>query len=366
MPSASLPWLMSSRTEHWTSLWRRCTSDGFRAAAARSGDSSIVMASRSKKSLRAAEQHRADVARARRRWIRQQGFLDTTRLVFIDETATSINMVRLRGRCPRGERLIGHVPQGEWKTITFVAALRHNKMEAPMVLDGPINGASFVAYIEQCLAPTLKRGDIVVNLPAHKVPGVKEAIEAAGATLQYLPQYSPDLNPIEMPFSKFKAFLRKVSERTVRVYAGGLARSCQPSVAQNAAITSDMPAMRQTCRLCAHMTGICFRFDALIENCFFYMSRMYEFLHRLGQTRPFGDVHSMSGCTPQMCQKATYAPQQTAPHSSANREQLRRNFRPSALADLASLRSRLWDLLANEQAALCPDASFEDAISARR
>jgi len=138
--------------------------------------------------------------------------------VFIDETATSINMVRLRGRCPRGERLIGHIPQGEWKTITFVAALRHNKMVAPMVLDGPINGASFVAYIEQCLAPTLKRGDIVVidNLPAHKVRGVKEAIGAASATLQYLPQYSPDLNPIEMPFSKFKAFLRKVSERTVR------------------------------------------------------------------------------------------------------------------------------------------------------
>jgi len=171
-----------------------------------------------KKSLRAAEQHRADVARARRRWIRQQGYLDTTRLVFIDETAVTINMVRLRGRCPRGERLISHVPQGAWKTITFVAALRHNKMVAPMVLDGPINGAAFVAYIEQCLVATLKRGDIVVidNLPAHKVPGVKDAIEAAGATLQYLPQYSPDLNPIEMPFSKFKAFLRKVAERTVR------------------------------------------------------------------------------------------------------------------------------------------------------
>jgi len=171
-----------------------------------------------KKSLRAAEQHRADVARARRRWVRQQGYLDTTRLVFIDETAVTINMVRLRGRCPRGERLISHVPQGAWKTITFVAALRHNKMVAPMVLDGPINGAAFVAYIEQCLVATLKRGDIVVidNLPAHKVPGVKDAIEAAGATLQYLPQYSPDLNPIEMPFSKFKAFLRKVAERTVR------------------------------------------------------------------------------------------------------------------------------------------------------
>jgi transposase len=173
------------------------------------------MTSRTKKSLRAAEQHRADVARGRRRWIRQHGYLDTTRLVFIDETAVTTNMVRLRGRCSRGERLISHVPQGEWKTITFVAALRHNRMTALMVLHGPINGAAFVAYIDQSLAPTLKRGDIVVmdNLPAHKVVGVKEAIEAAGATLRYLPQYSPDLNPT---FSAFKAFLRKVSERTVR------------------------------------------------------------------------------------------------------------------------------------------------------
>ena len=218
MASASLPWLPSNRTERWTRLLQRCESDGFRAAAARSGVSLIAMASRSKKSLRAAEQHRADVARARRRWLRQQGFLDTTRLVFIDETATSINMVRLRGRCPRGERLISHIPQGAWKTITFVAALRHNKMVAPMVIDGPIDGPAFVAYVEQCLAPMLKCNDIVVmdNLPAHKVPGVKEVIEAFGATVQYLPQYSPDLNPIEMPFSKFKAFLRKVSERTVR------------------------------------------------------------------------------------------------------------------------------------------------------
>src|SRR5499426_2058415 len=162
MASASLPWLPSNRTERWTRLLQRCESDGFRAAAARSGDSLIAMASRSKKSLRAAEQHRADVARARRRWIRQQGYLDTTRLVFIDETAVTINMVRLRGRCPRGERLISHVPQRGWKTITFVAALRHDKMMAPMVLDGPINGAAFVAYIERCLARTLKRGDIVV------------------------------------------------------------------------------------------------------------------------------------------------------------------------------------------------------------
>ncbi len=175
------------------------------------------MASRLKKSLRAAEQHRADVARARRQWIRQQGYLDTTRLVFIDETATSTNMVRLRGRRARGERLVSHVPHGHWKTITLVAALRHNKMVAPMVIDGAMNGEIFLAYVEQCLAPTLKRNDMVVmdNLPAHKVPGVKDAIEAAGATLRYLPPYSPDLNPIEMPFSKFKAFLRKASEQTV-------------------------------------------------------------------------------------------------------------------------------------------------------
>jgi transposase len=127
-------------------------------------------------------------------------------------------MVRLRGRCLRGERLISHVPQGHWKTITFVAALRHNKMVAPMVIDGPVNGVAFLAYVEQCLAPTLNRNDIVVmdNLPAHKVPGVKEAIEAVGATLRYLPQYSPDLNPIEMAFSKFKAHLRKVAEQTIR------------------------------------------------------------------------------------------------------------------------------------------------------
>ncbi len=126
MPIAFWLSLPSNRTEHWTSLLKRCGSEGFRGAVARFGGFSIDMTSRSKKSLRAAEQHRADVARARRRWIRHQGYLDTTRLVFIDETATSINMVRLSGRCPRGERLISHVPQGEWKTITFVAALRHN------------------------------------------------------------------------------------------------------------------------------------------------------------------------------------------------------------------------------------------------
>jgi transposase len=143
--------------------------------------------------------------------------LDPARLVFLDETAVSTNLVRLRGRAPRGVRLIGRAPLGEWKTITFVAALRHNKMTAPMMIEGAMTGETFLAYVEQCLVPTLKRNDIVVadNFAAHKVPGVQAAIENAGATLRYLPKYSPDLNPIEMPYSKFKGFLRKAAERTV-------------------------------------------------------------------------------------------------------------------------------------------------------
>lgn len=143
--------------------------------------------------------------------------LDPARLVFIDETATSTNMVRLRGRCPRGERLVGSVPHGHWKTITLVAGLRHDKIVAPFVIDGPMNGATFLTYVEQCLAPTLDRGDVVVmdNLSAHKVAGVTEAIGAVHATAFYLPAYSPDLNPIEQVFSKIKALLRKAAERTV-------------------------------------------------------------------------------------------------------------------------------------------------------
>jgi transposase len=147
--------------------------------------------------------------------------LDPARLVFIDETAVSTNLVRLRGRAPRGVRLVGRVPLGQWKTITFVAALRHNKMTAPMVIEGAMTGEVFLAYVEQCLVPTLKRDDIVVvdNFAAHKVPAVKETIEKAGATVRYLPKYSPDLNPIELSYSKFKALLRKVAARTVpRLY----------------------------------------------------------------------------------------------------------------------------------------------------
>ena len=149
--------------------------------------------------------------------MREQGMFDPARLVFIDETCTNTAMVRLRGRAPRGERLVGKIPHGHWKTTTFVAGLRSTALTAPCVIDGPMNCNAFLAYVEQILAPSLKPGDIVVldNLSAHKVPGVREAIEATGARLLYLPPYSPDFNPIEQLFAKLKALLRKAAERSV-------------------------------------------------------------------------------------------------------------------------------------------------------
>jgi transposase len=175
------------------------------------------MRSALKKTLYAAEQKRAEVIRARRRWMREQGMFDPARLVFIDETWTNSAMVRPCGRSPIGERLVDYAPHGHWKIITFVGGLRLRGMTAPFVLEGAMNGPMFLAYVKQCLVPALKRGDIVVmdNLPVHKVAGVREAIEVAGATLLYLPPYSPDLNPIEMAFSKLKAHLRKAAEHTI-------------------------------------------------------------------------------------------------------------------------------------------------------
>src|SRR5262252_6637772 len=168
------------------------------------GASSTATASASKKSVRAAEQDRPDVAAARAAWVDDQAKLDPERLVFIDETGTSTNMARLRGRAPRGERLVGKIPQGHWKTTTFVAGLRATALTAPCVIDGPMNGNAFLAYVEQVLAPSLKPGDIVVldNLSAHKVPSVREAIEAAGARLLYLPPYSPDFKSSSSQSSK--------------------------------------------------------------------------------------------------------------------------------------------------------------------
>ena len=126
-------------------------------------------------------------------------------------------MARTHGRAPRGERLRSPIPHGHWKTTTFVAALRTSGMVAPMVLDGPINGVAFQAYVDQVLVPDLEPGDIVVmdNLGSHKGAGVRTAIEAAGASLLYLPPYSPDFNPIENAFAKLKAMLRKAAERTI-------------------------------------------------------------------------------------------------------------------------------------------------------
>ena len=152
--------------------------------------------------------------------------------------SANTKMTRLYGRCARGERLVGDVPQGHWKTITFVAALRRHGMRAPQTIDGAMTGKKFLAYVEQCLAPTLKRNDIVMidNLPAHKAAGVRQALEARGATLCYLPKYSPDLNPIEMPFSKLKADLRKAAERTIprlRRRIGRFARSLTAREASN-------------------------------------------------------------------------------------------------------------------------------------
>ena len=137
--------------------------------------------------------------------------------MFIDETGASTKMARLYGRAPRGRRLRVGVPHGHWKTTTFVGALRRTGMTAPMVLDGPMTGAWFLAYVQQVLAPTLRRDDVVIldNLPAHKSAAVRDAVEAAGARLLFLPPYSPDFNPIENAFAKLKALLRRAAARTV-------------------------------------------------------------------------------------------------------------------------------------------------------
>jgi transposase len=148
---------------------------------------------------------------------REQPQLNPDRLVFIDETWAKTNMTHPRGRAPKGQRLLASSPHGHWKTTTFLAALRATGLTAPLVVDGAINGELFLGWVTSHLVTTLQPGDIVVmdNLGAHKVAGVREAIEAAGARLVYLPPYSPDLNPIELVFSKFKWLLRSASARTV-------------------------------------------------------------------------------------------------------------------------------------------------------
>src|SRR5580658_5116030 len=170
-----------------------------------------------KKSIHAAEQDRPDVAAARKALRKEQLILDPKQLVFIDETAATTKMTRLYGRAPQGKRLVDKVPHGHWKTTTFICGLHYDGVTAPFVLDGPMDGPHFLAYVEQILAPTLKKGQIVFldNVSTHKVDGVEEAIEARGARAVFLPAYSPDLNPIEQLFARLKSFLRKMKARTV-------------------------------------------------------------------------------------------------------------------------------------------------------
>jgi transposase len=157
------------------------------------------------------------VKAARLSWFEGQLDLDPDRLVFVDETATTTKMARRYGRAPRGERCRVAVPFGHWKTITVTAGLRASGLTATALFDGPMTGARFRSYVEEILVPSLERGDTVVldNLPAHKVSGVREHIEAVGARLLYLPPYSPDFNPIELAFAKLKTLLRSAAARTI-------------------------------------------------------------------------------------------------------------------------------------------------------
>jgi putative transposase len=177
-----------------------------------------------KKTLIAAEQDRPDVARRRAQWTMYQGRIDPSRLVFIDETWTKTNMAPLRGWAPRGQRIKAKVPHGHWKTMTFLAALRHDRITAPWLIDGPINGDCFRLYVEKVLVPTLRPGDIVImdNLGSRKSTSVRRAIRAGGARLFFLPKYSPDLNPIEQFFAELKHWLRKAAKRTTEAVCNAI------------------------------------------------------------------------------------------------------------------------------------------------
>jgi transposase len=183
----------------------------------RCGAFSGIAATASKKSILPAEQLRPDIARRRYWWKKYLPRIDISRFVCIDETWIKTNMTRLRGWYRKGQRLCAKLPHGHWKTLTFIAALRADGLTAPGVLDGPVNRLSFEAYVEQILVPTLRPRDIVImdNLNSHKGEAVRRMIRQAGAHLLFLPAYSPDLNPIEQAFSKFKELMRKAEERTI-------------------------------------------------------------------------------------------------------------------------------------------------------
>jgi transposase len=156
------------------------------------------------------------VQAARRAWSEAQPAMDLEKLVFVDETWAATNMTRSYGRAPKGCRCVASAPLGDWQTTTFLAGLRRHRLTAPLVVDGPMDGDLFLAWVEQFLCPTLQTGDIVIldNLSSHRVDGVRQALAAVGATLLYLPPYSPDLNPIEKLFAKLKTLLRKAAKRS--------------------------------------------------------------------------------------------------------------------------------------------------------
>jgi transposase len=165
-------------------------------------------------------------------------------LLVLDETSTKTTMTRLCGWAPRGERLVDTVRHGHWKTATFLAALRNNRIEAPCLFDGPINGERFRAYVEQVLIPTLKPNDIVVldNLGSHKGKAVRQTIKAAGSRLLFLPKYSPDLNPIEQVFAKLEAHVRTAAPRTLDAVADAIAKALAQISPTNAPTTSKTQA----------------------------------------------------------------------------------------------------------------------------
>jgi putative transposase len=177
----------------------------------------------------AGERDRPDVARRRAQWTKYQKNVDPERLVFIDETWTRTDMAPLRGWAPRGQRLVGKVPHGRWKTMTFLAALRHDRIDAPWLLEGPIDGESFRLYVEKVLVPTLRPGDIVImdNLGSHRGAAVRQLIRSVGAKLFFLPKYSPDLNPIEQVFAKLKHLLRKAAARTIEAVCAAIGETLQ-------------------------------------------------------------------------------------------------------------------------------------------
>jgi transposase len=181
--------------------------------------------SASKKSVVAGERDRPDVARRRSQWTKYQDRVDARRLVFIDETWTRTDMAPLRGWAPRGSRLVAKVPHGRWKTMTFLAALRHDRIDAPWFIEGPIDGESFRLYVKEVLLPTLRPGDIVIldNLGSHKSKAVRQLIRSVGARILFLPKYSPDLNPIEQVFAKLKHLLRKAAARTADAVCAAIA-----------------------------------------------------------------------------------------------------------------------------------------------